>query len=156
WSAAWGLCARGFLVRPWRTGPTAAWATLWRDLVHQLIDARIRVGLRRSGINPVQLIVGGSLVDVLVRSVLQRGGDVVCGLAMRLGHLRQRLARQLSLQLLGRNAYGLGSNLEVGAAAEATLWPWATPAAGQAAVRRQALLLANLGNVLLERLRGHA
>src|SRR5262249_9198617 len=69
----------------------AAWAArcaLRLDLIDQLIDALIDLRLALGRVGRLDVPAADLLVDALVRGVLERRGDVVGALAMRLCHLR--------------------------------------------------------------------
>jgi len=128
-------------------------------LGHLLIDTLVslRLGLRR--------LVGGQasgsdlLVDALMRRVLQCSGDVGRILAVRLGDLRQRLTRQLLLELRDGYADGRGGRIQVAATAaraRAAGTAWASVALAESAVGGQAGVGAGLADRRLQRRRSDA
>src|SRR5438132_185213 len=130
----------GWSARCWLSGVLlvepaagAAWATLRKRLVDELIDALIGLRLLRVGLIGRQATIGDRLVDTLVRGVLERRRDVGRGLTVRLGDLRQRLALNLGAQLLWGDAEGGGGGVQVTAEAFAAL--------AAAATAREALAL---------------
>ncbi len=120
-------------------------AALRHDLVHQLIDPL--VGLRFLGVGLVrrELARGHRGINPRVRLVLQCRGDVSGGFAVRLRNLRQRLALELSSQLLRRDAECRGHHVE--ASGDATA---AREATGAAAERAGAALRHDLVHQLVD------
>src|SRR5206468_1418927 len=107
-----------------------ACAALRHDLVDLLIDTLIEPGLLRVGLIGGDLTGGNCLVDARMGCILQRCRDISRGLAVSLGHVGERLARKLGMQLLWGNANGgcRGVQAADAAAARAT----STEATGEA------------------------
>ena len=129
-----------------------------RPLSSTLAVLRVRVRLRvlpsPLRYDPVHKLVN-AVVELGMRGGLQRVGDIARVLAVIGRYLRQRLALQLSAQLLGRDANGLRRGLELksqGKAARPARSSWAR-AARETAIGGQPGTLPRLADVRLELLR---
>jgi hypothetical protein len=92
---------------------TTARAALRLHLVDHLVDALIGLGLLGGGLVCGQSAAGDRRVDTLVRRILQGRRHVSGRLTVSLSDLSQRLAGQLLLQLLWRDADGRRRGVQV-------------------------------------------
>ena len=123
----------------WTAGATGA-ATLRTNLGHLLVDARVDLLLFGRRLGGGDLTVGDGLIDARVRGILERGGDVRGGLAVRGRDVGEGLGGQLLLELRHRNpddrrrgAQVLSTTRTTGTVRSTATWPEST-ASGQSGV----------------------